>query len=46
MLLSRFAGQALGRSHRRIETEYEIRSEKVCCEKSADAIVPNGNELQ
>ena len=29
-----------GRSHRRIETEYDIRSEKVYCEKSAEVIVP------
>ena len=28
-----------GRSHGRVETEYETRS-KVCHEKSADAIVP------
>jgi hypothetical protein len=28
-----------GRSHRRIETEFDIRSEKVYCEKSAEVIV-------
>jgi hypothetical protein len=28
-----------GRSHRRIETEYDIRSKKVYCEKSAEVIV-------
>ena len=28
-----------GRSHRRIETEYEMRSKKVYCEKSAEVIV-------
>ncbi len=28
-----------GRSHRRIETKYDLRLEKIYCEKSADAIV-------
>ena len=28
-----------GRSHRRAETQYEARMKKICCEKSAEAIV-------
>ena len=28
-----------GRSHRRAETKYEARLKKICCEKSAEAIV-------
>jgi len=28
-----------GRSHKRVETKYEARLKKICCEKSAEAIV-------
>ena len=28
-----------GRSHRRAETKYEARLKKICCEKSAEAIL-------
>ena len=30
-----------GRSHRRDETKYESRLKKICCEKSAEIIVPD-----
>jgi hypothetical protein len=30
-----------GRSHRRMETKYEVRLKKICCEKSAEIIVPD-----
>jgi hypothetical protein len=32
-----------GRSHGRVETEYETRLKKICREKSAEAIVPDGS---
>ncbi|WP_298196871.1 hypothetical protein [Desulfosporosinus sp.] len=35
-----------GRSHRRVETQYEARLKKIYCEKSAEAIVAEGTSHQ